>query len=770
MSDGAKAIFLSYAREDTDAARRIADALRAFGLEVWFDQNELRGGDAWDAKIRHQIRQCGLFVPVISGHSQARHEGYFRREWRLAVDRTHDMAAGVAFIVPAVVDDTPEAEALVPEEFLRYQWTRLPHGVPTPEFVAQVKRLLESPRGPTAQKPEARDQRPEGKGEESEAGASRGRSGRPGWVWGVLIVVVAGAAIGVLATRRPATTPAPSLTPSHPAAPDAKSIAVLPFVNMSADKGNAYFCDGVQEDILTDLANIRDLRVISRTSVEQYRDTTKSIRQIAQELAVKWILEGSVQREGNKVRVTGQLINAATDEHVWAKAYDRDITDIFAIQSEIAQAIAGALQAAISPAEQVLLNRRRTTNPAAYDLLLQARDLPSREGNTYAARARQIALLQNAVKLDPDFPDAWAELADMYAFGYFNNDEGMDALLTRAKAAMDRAVQLAPEAPEVISSLGTYYYYGYRDYTRAAEQYGRLAQLQPNDPTVFNSLGLILRRQGQWAESLADTRRAVELDPANIQYLRNLLSTLQAGRRWDEAVATQQRIVALLPDKIAERYVLAALAFQATGSTRAGRDFFAGLSPEQRESPRGISLRESWAAETGDFAEAVRLDRRQPYFDEDGTPHWQQALGAAICYLALGDRAGATGRLGDFPAELHTRLQREPKNALYWGILGGMEAVLGHRDEARRCADRCVELLPVSRDALDGVTLAFLRAYVYDLTGDRDTALAEYARLLREPCTAFGNVHDLQAGYSTLHGDPRFQALLRDPTNNAALF
>jgi len=768
--DSPRAVFLSYAREDTDAARRIADALRAFGLEVWFDQSELRGGDAWDAKIKKQIRECALFVPVVSAHSQQRHEGYFRREWKLAVERTHDMAAGVAFIVPVVVDETSEAEAIVPEEFLRYQWTHLPHGVPSPEFVGQVQRLLEAPRGAAAQRPEVRSQRSEAGNPPAERSAPK-RSGLPGWAWGVLIVIVAGAAVAVFSSRRTAPAARPlSLSPSSPPAVDAKSIAVLPFENMSADQGNAYFCDGVQEDILTNLANIHELRVVSRTSVEQYRNTTKSIREIAQELGVKWILEGSVQRAGNQVRVTGQLINAATDEHVWAKAYDRDITDIFAIQSELAQTIASSLQAAISPAEQSLLDRKRTTNPAAYDLYLRARQESDRAGITVAATNHRITLLESAVDLDPSFAAAWGELADAHAFAYFSNYEGMDAHLAKAKAAIDRAVSLAPDDPDVIEDLGTYYYYGYRDYARAIAQYERLAQARPNDAGVFNALALIQRRQGRWAESLANSRRATGLDPANIGYLRNLESTLTSGNRWAEAIATQRRIAELVPDSLDERYALAEMQYEVTGSRQDVDAFFGQLTPAQAASPRGIWLRKQWAVTAGDLAEAIRLDREQPYFDEEGLPHAQQAFQAAMVLAANGDRAAVAARLAGLPAELRARLVTEPNNAFNWAMLAGMEALLGQREAADRDADHGAALIPPSRDALVGPVMEFLRAAVHGWLGEKDRAIPEVARLVLTP--GGPSVQDLRFNplWYPLRDDPRIQALIKDPKYREPLF
>ena len=775
----ARAVFLSYAHEDAESVRRIADALRAFGVEVWFDQNELRGGDSWDAKIRTQIRSCTLCVPVISATTQARGEGYFRREWKIAVERTHDMASGVPFLLPVVIDDTAQNTALVPDEFQRVQWTRLPKGVPTPQFVEQVKRLLEG------KGVEAGRERLEARGQNTDGGGKPGKAGVPGWIWGAAAAVIVAVVAGIMLLRQPALAPAipapSSLLPAPATAPTAptqlvvpltadKSVAVLPFTNMSEDKDSAFFTDGMHEDILTNLALIRELRVVSRTSVMAFRGTTKSMKQIAQELGVTYILEGSVRRVGNKVRVTGQLIHAVTDEHVWAQTYDRDITDIFAIQSELSSQIAAAMKAALSPEEKVLLARKPTENPAAYDLFLRARDVVNREGNSQGPRSKQIALLQKAVELDPNFSQAWGELAAACAYWYFNSYEGMDARLVQAKAAIERAMQLAPDDPEVFSNLGTYYYYGYRDYTRATEQYEKRAKLQPNSPIVFNSLALIQRRQGHWAQSLANARRASELDPANISYQRNLLATLLAGRRWDEAFVTQRRITALLPDNLEEAYNLAVLRFQATGSTREGEAFFATLTAEKLKSPLGLNLRGNWASVVGANAEVIRLDKIQPYYDDDGTPHWQQAFFAAFILFSTGEKEAAKARLGDFPAELHARLGHEPKNVFYWTFLSGMEAILGHKEEALRCADRSVEIMPESLDALDGVNYAKIRAKIYDWTGEKERALAEYTRLLRIPSPYFMNVHEMKRGFSTLHGDPRFEALLNDPANNAPLF
>jgi TolB-like protein/Tfp pilus assembly protein PilF len=768
-----KAVFLSYAREDTASALRIAEALRSHGVEAWFDQNELRGGDAWDQKIRRQIRECALFMPIISVHTQSRHEGYFRREWKQAVERTHDMAEGVPFVMPVVVDDTPDAGAVVPGEFLRVQWTRLPGALPTQDFVERVRLLLDGPRNIKAAGVvhlPLQETRP--------SGSFTGRSGIPGWVWGAIAgIAVAAIAYVLVTSRRPETpapaakveTPAPAAPAAAPVVPkvDEKSIAVLPFANMSEEKDNEFFAEGIQDDILTNLALLHELRVVSRTSVLQYRDTTKPIGQIASELGVAYILEGSVRREGNKVRVTGQLIHAATDEHVWAKAYDRDLTDIFSIQSELAQDIAGELKAAIAPEEKAMLDRKPTENTAAYDLYLRSRTKSDSKSSEWEEK---VELLQKAVALDPSFARAWGELARAYAYGVFHFHEGMDELAAKAKEASDRSVELAPDDSDVISKLGDYYYYAHRDYARANEEYQRLAQQRPNDAVVFSSLGLIQRRQGRWGESLANLRRATELDVANDGYLNNLISSLEAARRYDDLAAAWRKMLALKPDDLNAGYQLALVPFYASGSTKEVQDFFANLTPDELNSPEGIWLRADWASTMDNAPEFLRLERLQPYNPNSVLTHSEQDVFSAGALDEFGDHAGALARLGHIPADIADALKREPRSPRLWYMRARADLVIGDKADAVVSADRCTQLIPESMDALEGPLYASFCTYVYDQAGDKERALAGYTRLLRNPGTIF-NIYSLKHDSSIkLHGDPRFEALLNDPANNAPLF
>ena len=554
-----------------------------------------------------------------------------------------------------------------------------------------------------------------------------------------------------------------------------KSIAVLPFANMSDDKDNSlFFADGMHEDILTNLALIRDLKVVSRTSVMQYRATTKPIRQIGQELGVAYLLEGSVRRAGNKVRVTGQLINARTDEHMWAKSYDRDLTDIFAIQAALSKEIAGSLQTALSPQETTFIERRPTENTAAYDLFLQARDTGNRATFGIAALSKQEGFLEKAVELDPNFAAAWGALSVVHALHGFWGLDASEVRLAKARAASDRSVRLAPDSPDVIRALGTYYYYGYRDYTQAQTQYEKLARLQPNDPTVFSSLGLIQRRQGRWAESFSNLHKAAQLDPGNINFKRNLTASLISARRFEEAMTEQRRLIALLPQDAAPAARQTLFVFFASGSTKEKDEWLAKLPAAQLDSPWTHDFRKLWAEILGDHTEFRRLDRLQPSFDENmfGRDRSEQALTAATIYAANGDPAGARARLENYLKALRDRLEREPSNARVWGQLGMMEAILGHKQDALRFVHKAAELIPESRDAMDGTSLSENLAFVYAWTGDKDRAIAELARLLRVPGSPEINVHYMRrsARYTPLRGDPQFEALLNDPMNNAPLF
>ena len=339
------------------------------------------------------------------------------------------------------------------------------------------------------------------------------------------------------------------------AVPMPKSIAVLPFENRSEDKANAYFTDGVQDEILTDLAKIADLKVISRTSVLQYKSgVARNVREIAQQLGVANVVEGSVQRSGNRVRVNAQLVDARTDAHLWAQTYDRDLADVFAIQSEIAKAIADQLQAKLSPNEKKAIEQPPTTDLAAFDLYSRAKSLllTTNFSATFDPdRRKAIELLDEAVKRDPSFFDAYCQLACAHEYLYaICGSDHTPARLALAEAALQAATRLRPDAAETHLARAQYLYYGLRDYAGALAELEIARRALPNDPRLFELTGYILRRRGQQEEGLQNLQRAVELDPRNFYTLEQIALSYQFLGRYAEAIAALDRASAIVPDNV----------------------------------------------------------------------------------------------------------------------------------------------------------------------------------------------------------------------------
>jgi len=369
-----------------------------------------------------------------------------------------------------------------------------------------------------------------------------------------LLLVAALIAGGFFFLRHRASQQATNAAASFPvgSVPE-KSLAVLPFENLSEEKANAFFTEGVQDEILTALSRIADLKVISRTSVMQYKSgAPRNLREIGQQLGVAHVVEGSVQRAANKIRVNAQLIDARTDAHLWAQTYDRDLADVFAIQSEIAKAIADQLQAKLSPNEKKAIEQPPTTDLAAFDLYSRAKSLLLTAGFSVTGDPdlrKAIELLDEAVKRDPSFFDAYCQLA--YAHEYFYAQTGIDhtpARLTLAEAAVQAATRLRPDAAETHLARAQYLYYGLRDYAGALAELEIARRALPNDPRIFELTGYILRRRGQQEEGLRNLQRAVELDPRNFDILQQIAVSYSNLRRYAEAIAALDRALAIVPD------------------------------------------------------------------------------------------------------------------------------------------------------------------------------------------------------------------------------
>lgn len=549
MSGTSNAIFISYASEDAEAAARISEALRADGVEVWFDRSELRGGDAWDRQIRERIHDCRLFVPVISANTEARSEGYFRREWKLAIDRTHDMSERVAFIVPVVVDQTPDARADVPEAFRSVQWTRLPAGETPREFVSHIEQLLS---GRASFSPTV------GRGG---APVASGRSSRfkPAWV-AVALALAAVAAYFIVAR--------PWVAKSVAFAPPPHSIAVLAFVNMSGDKEQEYFSDGLTEELLNSLARINDLQVAARTSAFSFKGKDTDIGTIARKLNVGAVLEGSVRRSGQTVRVNAELISGVTGFHLWSQAYDRNLGEILALQSEIANAVASALKVNLLGDVAAKIELGGTRNPAAFDAYLRGR----KADNTYhGEKDSEVAIAEytEAIRLDPKYALAFADRS--IAMTKYAVNSAIRENMNTAEADALEAIKLAPNLAEGHLALATYLGFGSLEFIRANEEYGRALALAPGDIQVLRQYSQFAVLMGGAAAAIAAGRRAVLLDPLSYGTYDALGFALYYAHQYGEAVAAYQQSVVLDPGAI-EPYERRGFAQYALGSLSSARE------------------------------------------------------------------------------------------------------------------------------------------------------------------------------------------------------
>src|SRR5881394_2885092 len=359
-----------------------------------------------------------------------------------------------------------------------------------------------------------------------------------------------------------------------------KSIAVLPFQNLSDEKENTYFADGIQDDILTNLSKIGDLKVISRMSVMSYRgDGMRNAREIGKALGVAALLEGSVRRIGNRVRVNVQLINASNDEHIWAEDYDRDLTDVFAIQTDLAQKIASALQAKLSPNEKARLDRRPTQNPDAYLLFVQARDYADRAEMFHDTSLKAEPLFEQAIKLDPNFAAAFAGLSMVESWVYHNSDP-LPSRREKARVNADEALRLQPDLPEAHLALGFSYYYGDRDYERALAEFEIARHGLPNESQAYLAIGSIQRRQGKWTESTANLEKAAALDPNNITVLINLCFSYVALRNFETADKVIDRGITASPESFQPRALKGFMAVLWKGDLSAAEKVFSSVPHE----------------------------------------------------------------------------------------------------------------------------------------------------------------------------------------------
>jgi TolB-like protein/Tfp pilus assembly protein PilF len=597
-----------------------------------------------------------------------------------------------------------------------------------------------------------------------------------------IIIVVLVLALGyfafdkfALAPRREAARVAEN-TESHPVSTlnesngDAKSIAVLPFENRSEDKANAYFTDGVQDEILTYLAKIADLKVISRTSVLQYKSgVARNLREIAQQLGVANVVEGSVQRSGNRVRVNAQLVDARNDAHLWAQTYDRDLADVFALQSEIAKAIADQLQAKLSPNEKKAIEQPPTTDLAAFDLYSRAKSLLLKANFSVTGEPdlrKAIELLDEAVKRDPSFFDAYCQLAYAHEYLYAVRGDHTPARLALAEAAVQAATRLRPNAAETHLARAQYLYNGLRDYAGALAELEIARRALPNDPRLFELTGYILRRRGQQEEGLQNLQRAAELDPRNFDTLQQIALSYLNFWRYAESIAALDRALAIVPDNV---------------ETRANRELWymcwkADTRPLRQTINAILAQGAGAIATAGDIWFFCALAERDPAAAERAlvalgdNPCWGEdgiilshSFGEGLLARMTKDEARARTAFEAARAQQEKIVQAQPDYGPALCVLGLIDAALGRKDLALDEGRRAIALTPAEKDVSNGSRVLQYFAITAAWVGDKDLALQQLEAGLRAPAASvmlsYGalKLHPL---WDPLRGDPRFEKIV----------
>jgi len=536
-----------------------------------------------------------------------------------------------------------------------------------------------------------------------------------------------------------------------------KSIAVLPFENLSDEKENAYFADGIQDDVLTNLSKVGDLKVISRTSVMPYRGKASSVREIGKALGVGAILEGSVRRMGNRVRVNVQLINADTDEHMWAEDYDRDLTDVFAIQTDLAQQIVRELQAKLSPMEKAQIERRPTENGEAYLAFMQGHEMFYRADKFRSNTEKAEQLFEKATKLDPNFAGAFAALAWVHDWNYHDFDP-TPARKEKAQAAAVEALRLQPNLPEAHLAMGFYYYYCERDYQAALDEFAIAKLSLPNSPEVYMAIGAIERRQGKWKESTANLQKAASLSPKDAWVLQNLADNYYATRSFEAADKIFDRAIEAAPSSFGPRAEKAKLAIDWKGDLsemeKALTQVPTGVDPDGLVTFARVQL----LLLQRKFSDALAVLQQSP----QGGAHFDRPreLFEGAIYSFLNDKEKALSAFERARPIAEKALRESPDDASRHVTLGLILAGLGDKELAIAEGKRAVQLLPESQDAFDGPKMTVALAQIYAWTGESDQAIQLLDRSLSTPMGVTVPFLKLDPMWEPLRNDPRFQALI----------
>ena len=547
-----------------------------------------------------------------------------------------------------------------------------------------------------------------------------------------------------------------------------KSIAVLPFENLSRDPDNAFFTDGVQDEILTDLARIADLKVISRTSVMQYKSgIQRNMRDIGQQLGVAHLLEGSVQRAANRIRVNAQLIDARNDAHLWAQTYDRDLADVFAIQSEIAKAIADQLQAKLSPNEKSAIERAPTADVTAFDLYSRAKNLVLTTSFSAAGgqnMLKAVDLLNQAIARDQSFFLAHCQLAYVQANIYFLGTDHTAARLKLVDAAVETAIRLRPDAGEAHLARAENLYRGHLDYDGALAELEIARRTLPNDPKVFELTGYIARRRGHHEEGLRNLQRAIELDPRNFFTLQQIALSYSNLRRYPEEAAVLDRALSIKPDDVDTKVVRAFLALDWKADTQPLHQTIEQIraaDPDAIKSVADIWFTGALAERDSRGAEEALAALGKNVFGNDAI-QLRRDFGEGLIARMQKDETKARAKFNAARVEQEKRVKDQPDYGPALCVLGLIDAGLGRKEEALREGRRAMELLPVEKDSINGAHIIEFFAITAAWVGEKDLACEQLLRATQLPgygTISYGQLK-LLPYWDPLRGDPRFEKIV----------
>jgi TolB-like protein/Tfp pilus assembly protein PilF len=545
-----------------------------------------------------------------------------------------------------------------------------------------------------------------------------------------------------------------------------KSLAVLPFDSRGGEQENTFLAEGMHDQVLTDLAKIAQLKVIGRTSVMPYKSgAARNVREIAQQLGVAYVLEGSVQRAANKVRVNARLTDAASDTQLWAESYDRDLADVFAIESEIAKAIADQLQARLSRTERAAIEQKPTSDLPAFELFTRSRTLNDiaesaterQKENTEAA----IELLNRAVQRDGTFVAAYCELARSHNFLYWTGLDRTQERAASARAAVDAALRLAPKSGEPHLALAAHLY-ALRELDRAQQQLVTARVTLPNDPRMFALSGYIHRRLGRWEESTRELERAIEIDPRNAAILQELTANYHALHHYAPFVATIERVIALVPERLGPRIARASAELWWHGNTEPLRtlvDTIRQQEPARAEEIVHTEINVGFLDR--DFG---RLQRAFATLGDRwyGNDHqkFSRAFGEGMLARMKGDEAGAQTHFTAARAQQERILQQQPDYPQSISMLGLIDGALGRKHEALQAGRRAVELLPRSKDSMAGPAMVWNLAMIAGFVGEIDLAIEQLRSMIGQPAGPMYGNFKLDPMFDPLRGDPRFEEVV----------